>query len=59
MGDITIADRAHLGPKHCGNGGGFAIESKEFNLKSLPLPMDVNDGAHIARLEAILGKIAG
>lgn len=48
MGDITIADRARLGPKHCGYSGGFSIESKEFNLKSLTILMDVNNGAHVA-----------
>ena len=59
MGEIPVVDRAHEGNRNGRDRYGRSVKGREFDFKSLALPMNVNDGSHISGFQAILRDVAG
>jgi len=59
MGDVSVADGTHLGPKHGSDGGRLPVERGKFDLKRLALGVDVHNRADIAGFQSLLRQVAG
>ena len=59
MGDVSVADGTHLGPKHGSDGGRLPVEREKFDLKRLALGVDVHNRADIAGFQSLLRQVTG
>src|ERR1039458_492378 len=59
VGDFIMGDRTHLGGFDRHHGCGVAVQGDELHLVGQPIFIKVNHGAHVTRLQPLIGNRRG